>query len=68
MSVRVGMKAEDYIDKDPRGKIVLVEVSYAPATPEKARIAAEKGTIGIVCINWGRRTGNKYACIEVSMG
>lgn len=44
---------EDYIDKDPRGKIVLVEVSYAPATPEKARIAAEKGAIGIVCMNWG---------------
>lgn len=44
---------EDYADKDVRGKIVLAEVSYAPATPEKARIAASKGAIGIVLMNWG---------------
>lgn len=44
---------EEYKDKDVRGKVVLVEVSYAPATPEKARIAAEKGAVGIICMNWG---------------
>jgi hypothetical protein len=44
---------EDYAGQDPRGKIVLVEVSYAPATPEKARIAADKGAIGMICMNWG---------------
>lgn len=44
---------EDYDDTDVRGKIVLAEVSYAPATPEKARIAASKGAIGIVLMNWG---------------
>lgn len=44
---------EDYLNKDVTGKVVLVEVSYAPATPEKARIAAEKGAIGIICMNWG---------------
>lgn len=44
---------DDYINKDVAGKVVLVEVSYAPATPEKARIAAEKGAIGMICMNWG---------------
>lgn len=43
----------DYEGKDVRGKIVLAEVSYAPATPEKARIAASKGAVGIVLMNWG---------------
>ncbi|MFB9949629.1 M28 family peptidase [Rhizobium puerariae] len=43
----------DYEGKDVCGKIVLAEVSYAPATPEKARIAASKGAIGIVLMNWG---------------
>ena len=36
-----------------KGKFVLAEVSYSPATPEKARIAVEKGAIGILCMNWG---------------
>jgi hypothetical protein len=44
---------EDYENIDVQGKTVLVEVSYAPATPEKARIAAEKGAIGMICMNWG---------------
>lgn len=44
----------DYAGKDVRGKIVLAEVSYAPATPEKARIAAEHGAAGIVLMNWGK--------------
>ncbi len=43
----------DYDGKDVRGKIVLAEVSYAPATPEKARIAAAHGAVGIVLMNWG---------------
>jgi hypothetical protein len=43
----------DYDGRDVRGKIVLAEVSYAPATPEKARIAAAHGAIGIVLMNWG---------------
>ncbi|MDR7419070.1 MAG: M28 family peptidase [Armatimonadota bacterium] len=45
----------DYDGKDVRGKIVLAEVSYAPATPEKARIAAVHGAVGIVLMNWGTR-------------
>lgn len=44
---------EDYEGKDVTGKMVLVEVSYAPATPEKARIAYLKGASGIICMNWG---------------
>lgn len=44
----------DYEGKDVRGKIVLAEVSYAPATPEKARIAASMGAAGIVLMNWGK--------------
>lgn len=42
-----------YKDKDVRGKMVLVEVSYAPPVPEKARIASEMGAAGIMCMNWG---------------
>lgn len=42
-----------YKDIDARGKMVLVEVSYAPPVPEKARIASEMGAAGIMCMNWG---------------
>ncbi|CAH1648745.1 MULTISPECIES: M28 family peptidase [unclassified Chelatococcus] len=53
--VDVGPGGEsDYEGKDVRGKIVLAEVSYAPATPEKARIASVKGAAGILLMNWGR--------------
>ena len=53
--VDVGPGGEgDYVGKDVRGKIVLAEVSYAPATPEKARIASVKGAAGILLMNWGR--------------
>ncbi len=45
---------EDYIGKDVRGKAVLVEVSYAPATPEKAMLASEHGAAAMICMNWGR--------------
>lgn len=52
--VHVGPGGEaDYNGKDVRGKVVLAEVSYAPATPEKARIAAAKGAAGIILMNWG---------------
>lgn len=49
----------DYEGKDVRGKLVLAEVSYAPATPEKARIAAEMGAAGIILMNWGRDDGRE---------
>lgn len=38
---------------DVKGKVVLVEVSYAPPVPEKAIIAYEMGAAGIMCMNWG---------------
>ena len=50
----------DYEGKDVTGKAVLVEVSYAPAVPEKARIAWEKGARAIVCMNWG--SGQDVIC------
>lgn len=52
--VYVGAGGEaDYQDKDVRGKIVLAELSYAPPRPEKTRLAAKHGALGIVLINWG---------------
>lgn len=47
----------DYDGRDVRGKFVLAEVSYAPATPEKARIAASFGAAGIILMNWGKDDG-----------
>lgn len=44
---------EDYVGKDVRGKIILTELSYSPARHEKQRIAALKGAIGAVMMNWG---------------
>ncbi|WP_291296871.1 M28 family peptidase [Elioraea sp.] len=43
----------DYAGKDARGKIILTELSYSPARHEKQRIAAMKGAIGAVMMNWG---------------
>ena len=52
--VYVGSGAfEDYEGKDVRGKIILTELSYSPARHEKQRIAAMKGAIGAVMMNWG---------------
>ena len=45
---------EDYIGKEVAGKAVLVEVSYAPATPEKAMLASEHGAAAMICMNWGK--------------
>lgn len=42
-----------YEGRDMGGKLALVEVSYAPPVPEKARIAWKHGAAGIVCMNWG---------------
>ena len=44
---------EDYVGKDVAGKAVLVEVSYAPATPEKAMLASEHHAAAMICMNWG---------------
>ena len=43
----------DYAGKDVAGKIILAETSYHPARHEKLRIAATKGVIGMVLMNWG---------------
>lgn len=52
--VYVGSGAfSDYEGLDVRGKIILTELSYAPARHEKQRIAALKGAIGAVMMNWG---------------
>lgn len=48
---------ERYRNVDVSGKLVLVEVSYAPPVPEKARIASEMGAAGIICMNWGNDEG-----------
>ncbi|MEO1103848.1 MAG: M28 family peptidase, partial [Pseudomonadota bacterium] len=52
--VYVGSGAfSDYEGLDVRGKIILTELSYSPARHEKQRIAAMKGAIGAVMMNWG---------------
>lgn len=43
----------DYEGVDVAGKVVLVELSYAPPRPEKVRIAQAKGAVGVVMMNWG---------------
>jgi hypothetical protein len=43
----------DFEGKDVRGKIVLTELSYSPGRHEKQRIAAMKGALGAVMMNWG---------------
>lgn len=54
--VYVGAGAEeDYAGKDVQGKAVLVEVSYAPATPEKGMIAYDHGAAAMICMNWGMK-------------
>ncbi|HYF07086.1 MAG TPA: M28 family peptidase, partial [Acetobacteraceae bacterium] len=44
---------EDYEGRDAVGKITLSELSYHPARHEKQRIAALKGSIGCIMMNWG---------------
>jgi hypothetical protein len=43
----------NYSGKDAKGKIILTELSYSPARHEKQRIAAERGAIGAIMMNWG---------------
>ncbi len=43
----------DYVSQNVAGKIVLVELSYHPGRHEKQRIAAEKGAVGCIMMNWG---------------
>lgn len=43
----------DFEGKDVRGRIILTELSYSPARHEKQRIAAQRGAIGAVMMNWG---------------
>ena len=40
-------------DVNVKGKMVLVEMSYAPPVPEKSRVLHEAGAAGMICMNWG---------------
>ena len=44
---------EDYASRQAAGKIVMAEVSYAPPTPEKGRLAARNGASALILVNWG---------------
>jgi len=44
----------DYENRDVRGSITMAQLSYSPAGPEKARLAAKHGAAGQVLISWGR--------------
>jgi hypothetical protein len=44
---------EDYESVDAKDKIVLVDMTWAPPRPEKARIALEKGAKAVIILNWG---------------
>ncbi len=48
-----GGGADDYEGVDVAGKIVLVNLSYSPPRPEKARIARDRGAAGMIMANWG---------------
>ncbi|MEM3829088.1 MAG: M28 family peptidase [Conexivisphaerales archaeon] len=39
---------------DLQGKIVLTDVSYSPPRPAKAKIALERGAVGIVYLSFGK--------------
>ena len=52
----VFIEAERYLEEvlpDVRGKMVLVEMSYEPTAPEKARLLHAAGAAGLICMNWG---------------
>jgi len=44
---------EDYENIEVKDKIVLVDMTWAPPRPEKARIALEKGAKALIIMNWG---------------
>lgn len=45
---------KDYEGVDPRGKIVLTDMTWSPGRPEKARIAWELGAKALIIMNWGK--------------
>lgn len=47
---------DEFDGKNPKGKITLSELSYAPARHEKQRIAGIVGATGCVMMNWGHDT------------
>ncbi|TDP45908.1 M28 family peptidase [Aminicella lysinilytica] len=44
---------EDYAGIDAKDKIILTDMSWSPARPEKARIACEMGAKALIIMNWG---------------
>lgn len=44
---------EHYRSKDVRGRIVLADITEGPPRPEKARIAVDRGAVGIIFSNLG---------------
>ncbi len=44
---------EDYVGKNAAGKIVLVDMNWAPARPEKALIAWQHQAAALIIMNWG---------------
>ena len=44
---------DDYKGQDPAGKIVLVDMNWAPARPEKALIAWQHNAAALIIMNWG---------------
>jgi len=48
----------DLTRSDIEGKIVLTDVSYSPPRPAKARIALERGALGIIYISFGSDDSN----------
>lgn len=45
---------DDYKGVDPRGKIILTDMTWSPGRPEKARIAWELGAKALIIMNWGK--------------
>lgn len=61
--------AGSYDGIDVKGKMVLVEVTYAPPVPEKARIASEMGRCGNYVYELGqRRRGDLQERFKRRMG
>jgi len=44
----------DYEGIDVTNKILLTDMNWSPARPEKARIAWEKGAKALIIMNWGK--------------
>lgn len=42
-----------YEGVDARGKIILTDMNWSPARPEKAKIAEEMGAKALIIMNWG---------------